>query len=145
MRVAAAIAVAVGLLGAFVCFRWYDSRSTRIVLYSHGTLEVPSNRLFSIFNPFRDRTSEHTAERLIRDLQTDRCDQIVRKIDVVRGYDPRVCTVIGHASDYSLVWREDGQSAKELVYYIPQQRATMWIGFKREEGGYQIYSVSVVR
>jgi hypothetical protein len=56
------------LIGGFLL---YASRTSDVVLYVHGTPEVPQGRMFSVFNPFRDRTSEHTAERLIGDLRTD--------------------------------------------------------------------------
>lgn len=145
MRVAVGVLIAAVLLASVACVRWYNSRSTRIVLYTHGTPEVPQGRMFTFFNPFRDRTSERTAERLIRDLTTDRCEQIVHRLNVGSGYDPRVGTVMRGASDYSLVWRADGESAKELVYTVPRQRARLWIGFSRDESGFGVSSVTVIR
>jgi hypothetical protein len=50
--------------------------------------------MFSVFNPFRDRTSEHTAERLIDGLGPEKCDQIVRDLDRAENYDPRVCPIM---------------------------------------------------
>jgi hypothetical protein len=113
-------------------------------LFAHGTPEVPQGRTFSVFNPFRDRTSEHTAERLIHDLRTDKCDQIVRELDR-DDYDPRVCPVMSGTTQSSLVWRQDGESARVLVYAIPERRARLWIAFRRDDAGLTVSSVSVVR
>lgn len=122
----------------------YATRSKNVVLFSHGTPEVPQGRMFSVFNPFRDRTSEHTAERLIDDLRTDKCDGIVRELDR-DDYDLRVCSVMSKTTQYSLVWRQDGESARVLVYAIPEKRARLWIAFRRDEVGLTVSSVSVVR
>jgi hypothetical protein len=145
MRVAIGVLIATFLLSTVASARWYGSRLTHIVLYSHGTPEVPQGRMFTIFNPFRDRTSEHTAERLIRDLKSDQCEHVVRGLDIAGEYDPRICTVMRHASGYSLVWRADEESAKELVYNVPDQRARLWIGFRRDESGFGVSSVTVIR
>jgi hypothetical protein len=122
----------------------YATRSKNVVLFAHGTPEVPQGRMFSVFNPFRDRTSEHTAERLIVDLRTDKCDQIVRELDR-DDYDPRVCSVMSETTQSSLVWRQDVESARVLVYAIPERRARLWIAFRRDEVGLTVSSVSVVR
>jgi hypothetical protein len=122
----------------------YATRAKNVVLFAHGTPEVPQGRMFSVFNPFRDRTSEHTAERLIHDLRTGKCDQIVRELDRDH-YDPRVCSVMSDTTQSSLVWRQDGESARVLVYAIPERRARLWIAFRRDEVGLTVSSVSVVR
>ncbi len=101
--------------------------------------------MFSMFNPFRDRTSEHTAERLMDDLRTDKCEQIVRSVNRREDYDPRVCSVMNQTSGHSLLWRQDGDSAKVLVYAVPEKHARLWIGFRRDEVGFVVSSVSVLR
>jgi hypothetical protein len=123
----------------------YSSRTNRVVLFSHGTPEVPQGRMFTIFNPFRNRDSEHTAERLIDDLKTGRCDQVVRDIDGSRNHDFRVCDVMNRTKEYALIWRQDGESARVLVYAVPEKRARLWITFRRDEVGFVVSSVSVVR
>ena len=87
--------------------------------------------MWVIFNPFRDRTSEHAAERLIDDLRTDQCERIVREFDVAEKYDPRVCAVMNKTKAHSLVWRQDGESSKVLVYAITEKSARLWISFRR--------------
>jgi hypothetical protein len=141
---AIAIAVLAAALGVSCCFL-YASRATHIVLYSHGTPEVPQGRMFTIFNPFRNRTSEHTAEKLIQDLRTSACDSIVRELDRGQEYDPRVCSVMLGTNRQRLVWRRDEESAKVLVYAIPEKQARIWIGFRRDEDRFGVSSVSVVR
>lgn len=110
----------------------YIERTNKVVLFSHGTPEVPQGRIFSIFNPFRDRTSEHTAEKLMDDLRTDKCEQIVREVNREENYDPRVCAVMGKTSGHSLLWRHDENSAKVLVYAVPEKQARLWIGSGEE-------------
>lgn len=123
----------------------YASRTTHVVLFSHGTPEVPQGRMFTLFNPFRDRTFERTAERLINDLRTDKCDSIVRELDRGQDYDPRICSVLLKTTGQELVWRQDGESAKVLVYAIREKQARVWIAFRRDEAGFMVSSVSVVR
>ena len=101
--------------------------------------------MFTIFNPFRNRDSEHTAERLIDDLRTGRCPQVVRSIDRNENYDPRVCDVMSQTQGHALVWRQDGESSRVLVYAVPEKNARLWIAFRRDEVGFVISSVSIVR
>lgn len=122
----------------------YSLRTSRVVLFSHGTPEVPQGRMFTIFNPLRNRDSEHTAERLIDDLRTGRCEKVVREIDGSQN-DSRVCDVMNRTEGCPLIWRQDGESARVLVYAIPENRARLWITFRRDEVGFVVSSVSVVR
>jgi hypothetical protein len=125
------------------CFLIYAHGIRSVVLFSHGTLEVPQGRMYTIFNPFRDRAPERVAERLIDDLRTERCANIVRELDG-KDADPRVCPVMSGTSGYSLIWRKDGESARVLVYAIPEKQARLWIGFRRDEAGFVASSVTVV-
>jgi hypothetical protein len=137
------LAAAALLTGGFLL---YASRTTEVVLFSHGTPEVPSGRMFVVFNPFRDRTSEHTAERLIDDLRGDKCEQIVRGLEGSdNNYDPRVCSVMRETAAHSLVWRQDGESARVLVYAVPEKSARLWVTLRRDEAGFMVSRVSVVR
>ena len=139
------IAIVAGTLAAIGCSRLYAHRATDVVIFSHGTPEVPQGRMFTIFNPFRDRTSEHTAERLIADLRSSRCADVVRSIEGSENDDPRVCEVMSHTEEYALVWRRDGESSRVLVYAVPQERARLWISFRREEPGFVVSSVTAIR
>ena len=59
----------------------YRVRSNHCVLYYYGSApsEVPQGTAFVVLNPLRNRADEVVAERLIRDLRTERCDEILRK------------------------------------------------------------------
>jgi hypothetical protein len=75
------IAVAGAALVVFAgTFFLYARRFDRPVLYYYGPApEVPQGTAIAILNPFRDRKDEANAEWLIRDLRTDKCEQIVRE------------------------------------------------------------------
>jgi hypothetical protein len=130
------------LIGGFL---FYSSRTNAAVLFSHGTPEVPQGRMFTIFNPFRNRDAEHAAERLIDDLRTGRCEQVVQDIDGSQNYDPRVCDVMSRNEGHALIWRQDGESNRVLVYAVPEKQARLWVGFRRDEVGFVVSSVSVIR
>jgi hypothetical protein len=60
-------------------------------------------------------------------------------------YDPRVCLVMHDTAKYSLVWREDREQDCMLVYRIPEKQANLWIASRRDESGFEISWVSVLR
>lgn len=145
MRPIAVFATSLAAMATFAgAFVLYSSWTANVVLFSHGTPEVPQGRMFTIFNPFRDRSSEETAERLIKDLKTADCPQIVRELDG-EGSDSRVCSAMQNRSRGVLVWRRDGDHQRVLVYDLANQQARLWITFRRDEGGFVISGVSVVR
>jgi hypothetical protein len=118
------------------------TRAKELVLFYYGAAaEVPQGRVIVVFNPFRNRDSENTAERLIHDLRTGDCQRVVQSLNEGMEYDARVCLVMHDTVRHSLVWREDGM----LVYDIPEKQARLWITFRRDEGGSEVSSVSVVR
>jgi len=138
------VCLAAALL-AFGGFLLYASRTKNVVLFSHGTPEVPQGRMLAVFNPFRDRASERTAERLIDDLRSDKCGQIVRDLNGNSNYDPRICSVMNKTTGHSLVWRQDGESTRILVYGVPEKSARLWVVMRRDEVGFIVSTVSVVR
>lgn len=135
----------VAALFAFGGFLFYASRTNNVVLFSHGTPEVPQGRMLTVFNPFRDRASERTAERLIDGLRSDKCEQIIQSLDDNGNYNPRVCSVMNKTTGHYLVWRQDGESAKVLVYSVPEKSARLWISMRPDETGFVVSTVSVVR
>ena len=143
-RIAAVILIAMGLaMGAFL---FYARKSKDVILFYHGAAaEVPQGRVVVVFNPFRDRASENTAERLIHNLESGDCQRVVEGLNSGTDYDPRVCLVMGSSEKHNLVWRKDGEQSRVLVYDIPVKRARLWITFTRYEGGFEVSSVSVVR
>lgn len=92
---------------------------------------------------FRNRDSENTTERLIRDLKTGDCQRVVQTLSGGKDYDPRVCLVMGKTGSHNLIWREDGEQSRVLVYDIPEEPARLWITFRRNESGFEVSSVSV--
>jgi hypothetical protein len=143
-EIAGVILIVIALAtGAFL---FYASRSKDVVLFYHGAAaEVPQGRVVVVFNPFRNRDSENTAERLIHDLETGDCQRVMQALSSATDYDPRVCLVMSSSRKHSLVWRKDGEQSRVLVYDIPQKRARLWITFHRYESGFAISSVSVAR
>jgi hypothetical protein len=113
-----------------------------MLFYYGGAVEVPDGRAIAVMNPFRDRASEETAERLIRDLRTGNCQPIVKQFSDDGAH---LCSVLQTTRRATIVWRQDGNLNRTLVYDLPEKRARLWIGFAREEGGWQVRSLSVVR
>jgi hypothetical protein len=90
--------------------------------------------------------SERITERLIRDLRSKDCEQILRAVSGSEQTDPRVCDVLHDTSKESLVWRRDGEhSCRVLVYAIPEKQARLWLVFQERESGFEVASLSVVR
>ncbi len=126
-----------------VAFFLYASHQHRAVLFYYGAApEVPQGRSFAIMNPFRDRTSERTAERLIHDLKTSECQKILAQYNA----EPDICPTVQGADRVSLSWREDGDSKRVLVYKLVGKReAKLWVLLVREEGGFGVQGISMVR
>ena len=93
-------------------------------------------------NPFRDKTSERTAERLLHDLKTSECQKIVAQY----SDEPDICPTVQGANRVSLSWREDGESKRVLVYkLVGKEEAKLWVILVREEGGFGVQGISMIR
>jgi len=136
------IAAATAIVFTGALFVYASKRPEAMLFYYGGAVEVPNGRAIAIMNPFRDTASEETAERLIRDLRTGNCQAIVKEFS---DDGPRICSVLQTTRRSRLVWRQDGTLNRMLVYDVPEKQARLWIGFAREEGGWQVRSVSIVR
>ncbi len=117
-------------------------RSPRLMLIQHGTPEVPGGHAFAIMNPFRNRRPEQVAEELISDLHTSRCEQILRGL---HSEDPRLCPTLQKDTNATLICREDGNSVRVLVYDLPNSKSRVWITSTRDEGGFVVTKVSLIR
>jgi putative addiction module antidote len=107
-----------------------------VVLFYHGAAaEVPRGRVIVVFNPFRNRDSENTAGRVIRDVRTEDCQPVVQSLSGGKDYDPRVCLVMGKTGNHNLIWREDREQSRVLVYDIAEQPARLWITFPVTRAG----------
>jgi hypothetical protein len=112
------------------------------MLYQHGNPEVPQGRAFAIMNPFRNRRAEEIAEQLMTDLRTNRCEQILRDY---HSEDSRICSVMSGNRSSRLIWREDKSTTRVLVYHLPESRSNLWITSRRDEVGFIVDSVSLIR
>ena len=106
------IAVAGAITISVLLFRT-DKREAMLFYYG-GAVEAPSENAFAVMNPFRDRGSEKTAERLIADLRTSNCQTIVKEF----SEDPHICPILQTSRRPNLVWRQDGESQRILFYDI---------------------------
>ena len=131
--------VTIGVIAGF--FLYASRRPEPVLFYYGGGVEVPGGTALAIMNPFRDTVSERTAERLIADLRTGNCAAVIEEL----GNDPRICPTLEGTHRERLVWREDRGTGRMLVYELPEKRARLWIGFAREEGGFAVRSLSVIR
>src|SRR4029077_19233870 len=132
------------MLAAFIgsALMW-AARSHRLMLYQHGTPEVPQGRAFAIMNPFRNRRPKEVAEKLMSDLRTSRCQQILRDL---HSDDSQICSVMSQNKSARLIWREDGSTMRILVYHLPESGSRVWITSRRDaEVGFVVDSVSMIR
>jgi hypothetical protein len=129
--------------GMLVLAAAYAKGSKKLVLYYYGGApEVPGGRALVILNPFRDQVSEETASRLINDLRTTKCAEILQGFNSNPG---RICPVMSANRYARLIWRADGESSRVLVYDLPESKSRLWVTFARDEGGWEVRTVSLIR
>src|ERR671927_318549 len=82
----------------------YQLRSTHCVLYYYGAApeEVPQGTAVAVLNPLRNRKDERNAEWLIRDLRTDKCQEVSR--ERLRADPARICSIMRGNTKARLVW-----------------------------------------
>ena len=113
------------------------------MLYHYGAApEVPQGRSFAIMNPFRNRRPEGVAEELMSDLRTNRCEQILRDL---HSDDSQICSIMRENKSARLIWRADGSTSRLLVYHLPEGESNLWIRSHRDEVGFVVSGVSLVR
>ncbi len=44
-----------------------------------------------------------------------------------------------------LIWREDGNLTRVLVYHLPESAANLWITSRRDEVGFIVDGLSLIR
>jgi hypothetical protein len=128
------VLLGIGLLAA--------ARSERVMLFQHGTPELPEGHAFAIMNPFRNRRPEEVAEQLISDLRTGRCEQILREF---HSEDFRICSIMSGNKSARLIWRKDESTTSVLVYHLPESNSNLWITARLDEMGFNTYGVSLIR
>ncbi len=127
----------------------YAVRVDHPVLYYYGASpEVPKGTAVAVLNPFRNRTDEATAESLILDLRTSRCEQIVR--ERLREDPTRICPVLHNNKTASLIWLDPMRShgtyrrSRSLVYDLPESGARIVVYFGTDEVGWGVSTVSLI-
>lgn len=128
------ILLAIGLVWA--------SKKDSPMLFHHGTPEVLGGFAFAIMNPFRNRLPETIAERLMSDLHTSRCEEILSNL---HSDGDRICPAMREAESTRLIWREDGETTRILVYDVPKSKSRLKITSAREEAGFAVSAVSLIR
>ena len=121
-----------------MCVRQKDTP----MLFHHGSPEVPGGFAFAIMNPFRNRLPETIAERLMSDLHTRRCEEILSNL---HSDGDRICPAVREAESARLIWREDGETTRILVYDLPKSKSRLEIMSSREEVGFAVSAVSLIR
>jgi hypothetical protein len=77
------------------------------------------------------------------DLRTKRCEQILRN---VRSEDSQICSILSENRSAGLVWRQDQNTTRVLVYHLPEDNSNLWITSRRDpEVGFIVDGVSLVR
>jgi hypothetical protein len=138
-----------GALIVWSLFFPYVQRLDRPVLYYYGTLEVPQGTAIAVLNPFRNRKDEVNAERLIRDLRTSQCEQIVR--ERLRADSSRICPILRGSKKARLVWLdaerkgETWAQSRELVYSLHESRSRLFVIFANSEAGWDVDTISLIR
>jgi hypothetical protein len=134
------------LVALFLCSTRYERP---MIFYYGASPEVPQGKAFRILNPFRRRKDEANAEWLIRDLRTNKCEQIVRER---LGADPaQICPLLRYNERAVLIWldpeRDNGEwrKTRELYYDLPESRSRLVVGFGDSEAGWGVNTVSLVR
>ena len=120
----------------------FAARRNRVMLFHHGTPEVPQGHAFAIMSPFRDRSPEDIAEELMSDLRTNRCEQILRSL---RSEDSRTCSIMRANKSARLIWRQDNSTNRLLVYDLPESKSRLWITSHLDEVGFVVSGVSLIR
>jgi hypothetical protein len=138
-RIVGITALVLGIALATFLVLAYNSGKP-VLFYLGSGIEVPDGTAISIMNPFRDRTSELTAQNLIKDLRSSGCKKIVRDLHS----DPNaICPTLQENRNVTLVWREDSFNSRLLVYRLQRQNARIWIKFDRYETGFAISSLAL--
>src|SRR5215467_6532471 len=120
----------------------WAARSHRVMLYQHGSPEVPQGCAFAIMNPFRNRRPEQVARELIADLRTSHCEQILHDL---HSDEPRTCSIMRENKSARLIWREDESTSRVLVYHLLESDSNLWITSRLDEGGFAVDGVSTIR
>jgi hypothetical protein len=125
----------------------YVHRFDRPMLYYYGASpEVPQCRAVTFLNPFRDHHDEGLAKWLIGDLRTAGCEKIVR--ERLQADPTRICPVLRSNNKATLIWiepRQHDRESRQLIYDLPENKARLIVYFGRDEWGWGIRTVSVLR
>lgn len=137
------------LVVALIAF-CYVHRLDRCVLYYYGASpEVPQGTAIPILNPFRDRNDEGNAQKLIRDLRTSKCLEIVRA--EFNADAERICSAVQHTTQANLIWLDAQKYAgnwkrpRRLYYDLPEKHARLVLYFHTDEAGWGVSDASIIQ
>ncbi len=149
-RLASFVIVGCAVLVVALVVFCYVHHVDRCVLYYYGSSpEVPQGTAFPILNPFRDRKDEAHALRLIRDLRTSKCPEIVRA--EFNADSERICSVVQHTTQANLIWLDVQQYAgnwkrpRQLYYDLPEKHARLVLYFHTDEAGWGVSEASIIQ
>ena len=128
----------------------YSIRLNRCVLYYYGASseEVPQGTAIAILKPLRNRKDETNAEWLIRDLRTNKCEEIARER---LAADPvRICSVMRGNTGASLIWLDPESDTisgrtRKLIYDPPDKKVRLVVYFAPDEDGWGVRTASIAQ
>jgi hypothetical protein len=128
----------------------YLTRSDHCVLYYYGASpeEVPQGTAMAVLNPLRNRKDEANAERLIKDLRSEKCEKI--SLERLSADPNRICPMMRGNSRASLIWLDPESDItrggrRKLIYDLPDKRARLIVYFAADEAGWGVTTASIVR
>jgi len=138
------IAVSIAALILLSAFFIYARSNRNPVLFSFGAdPELPGGRILTVMNPFRQTSLEDAAEKLIHDLRSGDCEQILAKNNIRRGR--MVCEMVKGSRSEREVWREDQSRECLLIYDLPDKGARLLVYFYRDEVGLTVGAISSIQ
>jgi hypothetical protein len=100
-----------------VVFYAFYTRSNLVLLKYRETGRLKQGPLFSIFNPFRDRTPENSSETFLQQLKAGVREKAISEIQTITEKD----TICEQEQKFPLIsWRlmdRDDEGGKTTLYY----------------------------
>lgn len=144
LAVGVAIIVLVGLI-----FLYRERADHPVVFYYGGSPEVAQGTAFAVLNPFRNHKDEHNAERLIRDLRTEKCEEIA--LHRLASDPGRICPVMRRNTRASLIWLDAeprngiSPNIRDLWYDLPETKSRLVIHFATSDVGWGVNTIELLR
>ncbi len=147
MHVALKVIVLVVVLLLGLAAYLYHQRS-RAVLYRYAEAGNPvAEPAFSIFNPFRDRSPEQSAEAFLEKLKVGQCEQSLSALPDTPEHRQELCE--REKASPLVSWRltnRSDESTKTRMYYKVKRRTydgylgQLWVTLERQGTDWQVTS-----